>query len=125
MESGKTTRQAIGRHAEQLAEHYLTQQGLRLLERNFRCRSGEIDLIMTDNETVVFVEVRYRKHQSFGGAAASVDQRKQRRLLLAAQHYLQRSNNMERLCRFDVVAISPATDGQNNVQWISNAIESS
>ncbi len=126
MESGKTTRQAIGQHAEQLAEQYLTQRGLRLLERNYRCRGGEIDLIMTDeSEALVFVEVRYRKHQAFGGAAASVDQRKQQRLLLAANHYLQRSRAMERRCRFDVVAISPARDGQNQVQWISNAIESS
>lgn len=124
MESGKTTRQ-VGQHAEQLAEQYLIQRGLRLVERNYRCRGGEIDLIMTESDTLVFVEVRYRKHQTFGGAAASVDQRKQQRLLLAANHYLQRSKAMDRLCRFDIVAISPAMDGQNQVQWISNAIESS
>jgi putative endonuclease len=124
MESGKT-RQAIGQHAEQLAENYLNQQGLRLLQRNYRCRGGEIDLIMTDNGTLVFVEVRYRKHQAFGGAAASVDRRKQQRLLLAARHYLQQHQAANRACRFDVVAISPGANGQNAVEWISNAIETS
>ncbi len=124
MASGKT-RQAIGKHAEQLAETYLNQHGLMLLQRNYRCRGGEIDLIMTENGTLVFVEVRYRKHQMFGGAAASVDQRKQQRLLLAARHYLQHSRAENKPCRFDVVAISPGTDGQNAVEWISNAIETS
>ncbi len=122
MEIGKT-RQAIGQHAEQLAEHYLLNQGLRLQQRNYRCRGGEIDLIMLEGETLVFVEVRYRKHQGFGGAAASVDRRKQQRLRLAAQHYLQR-HPANRACRFDVIAISPTAGGQNNVQWITNAIES-
>jgi putative endonuclease len=124
MESGKT-RQAIGKYAEQLAETYLNQRGLKLLQRNYLCRGGEIDLIMTDNGTLVFVEVRYRKHQMFGGAAASVDQRKQQRLLLAARHYLQQHQAGNRPCRFDVVAISPGADGQNAVEWISNAIETS
>jgi putative endonuclease len=124
MESGKT-RQAIGKYAEQLAETYLIQRGLKLLQRNYLCRGGEIDLIMTDNGTLVFVEVRYRKHQMFGGAAASIDRRKQQRLLLAARHYLQQNQAGNRVCRFDVVAISPGTDGQNAVEWISNAIETS
>lgn len=124
MESGKT-RQAIGKHAEQLAETYLNKHGLRLLQRNYRCRGGEIDLIMTDNGTLVFVEVRYRKHQMFGGAAASVDRRKQQRLQLAARHYLQQHRAENRVCRFDVIAISPGADGQNAVEWINNAIETS
>jgi putative endonuclease len=123
MESGKT-RQVIGQHAERLAENHLQKNGLRLLLRNYRCRSGEIDLIMADRDTLVFVEVRYRKDQNFGGALASVDRRKQQRLLLAAQHYLQQSNSVSRPCRFDVVAITPGGDGQNKLQWITNAIES-
>ncbi len=123
MENGKT-RQAIGRHAEQLAEQYLQQRGMKLLQRNYRCRSGEIDLIMNDAESLVFVEVRYRTHQGFGGAVASVDRHKQQRLLRAAQHYLQRQNTSNKPCRFDVIAVSPNTDGKYTVEWISNAIES-
>lgn len=122
MENGKT-RQAIGRHAEQLAERYLQSQGLQLQQRNYRCRGGEIDLVMNEGETLVFVEVRYRKHQGFGGAAASVDYRKQQRLLLAAQHYLQKHRAENRPCRFDVVAVTPGNDGQNAIEWITNAIE--
>ncbi len=122
MESGKT-RQAIGRHAEQLAEHYLQQHGLLTRQRNYRCRGGEIDLIMSDGETLVFIEVRYRKHQGFGGAAASVDRHKQQRLLLAAQHYLQKQHAANQPCRFDVVAITPGNNGQNAIEWITNAIE--
>lgn len=122
MECGKT-RQAIGRHAEQYAEKYLHQQGLQLLQRNYRCRGGEIDLIMTDDETLVFVEVRYRRHQGFGGAAASVDRYKQQRLLVAAQHYLQKHHAGNHPCRFDVVAVMPGKNGQNAIEWITNAIE--
>lgn len=122
MENGKT-RTEIGRHSEQYAEHYLKQQGLRLLERNYRCRGGEIDLVMQDNRTLVFVEVRYRKHLSFGGAAASVDWRKQQRLVHAAEHYLQRQRTGDRPCRFDVIAITPGDDGTPQLQWIQNAIE--
>lgn len=113
----------IGRKAEQHAERYLSQNGLQLLERNYRCRGGEIDLVMSEGQTLVFIEVRYRSHQSFGGAAASVDRHKQQRLLLAAQHYLQQQRSADRPCRFDVVAIDPGKDGTPSLQWIKNAIE--
>ncbi len=113
----------IGRQAEHHAERYLSQNGLRLLERNYRCRGGEIDLVMSEGQTLVFIEVRYRTHQSFGGAAASVDRRKQQRLIQAAQHYLQRQRSMDEPCRFDVVAIAPGKDGNPSLQWIKNAIE--
>ena len=77
-----------GRDAEKRAAKWLTGQGLSIVERNFHCRQGEIDLILLDQETLVFTEVRWRKHQSYGGALASVDQHKQRRLINAAQHFL-------------------------------------
>jgi putative endonuclease len=80
-----------GQQAEQQAAEFLTQQGLTPLQRNYRCRSGEIDLIMRGREGLVFVEVRFRRHMSFGGAAASVDRNKQQKLLRAAQHYLQQN----------------------------------
>ncbi|MFX7820786.1 YraN family protein, partial [Acinetobacter baumannii] len=76
---------------EDAALVYLQQQGLRLLERNWRCKAGEIDLIMQDDATLVFVEVRRRKNDRFGGAAASVTWHKQQKLIRAAQWYLQQA----------------------------------
>lgn len=112
-----------GQHAEQAAADYLKKQGLSLVERNYRCRSGEIDLIMTDDTYLVFVEVRYRKHSGYGGAAASVDRRKQHKLLRAAQQWLQQRHAHNRLCRFDVVAVTPGSDGSLCCNWITNAFE--
>ncbi|MGM0594978.1 MAG: YraN family protein [Pseudomonadota bacterium] len=118
-----SSRSETGREAEQLAEKYLCKRGLRLERRNYRCRGGELDLIMHEGQTLVFVEVRYRKHQRFGGALASVDRHKQQRLLHAARHYLQRTGNDNRPCRIDVVAIAPGRWGRHSVQWVKNAIE--
>jgi len=112
-----------GQHAEQQAAEFLQQQGLKPLERNYRCRSGEIDLIMQEPEGLVFVEVRFRRHTHFGGAAASVDRNKQQKLLRAAQHYLQQKNAFDRPCRFDVVAVTPGRDGTPEFEWIKNAFE--
>ncbi|MCW8829513.1 MAG: YraN family protein [Gammaproteobacteria bacterium] len=117
------TRTEIGQQAELLAAEYLSNNGLRLIERNYRCRGGEIDLVMEDGMGLVFVEVRYRKHQAFGGAAASVDRHKQQRLIRAAQYYLQRKHCADRPCRFDVIAVSPGPQGKPALQWIRNAIE--
>lgn len=117
MPAHATARQAIGAAAEDAALVYLSRQGLALVERNFRCRGGEIDLVMREGETLVFVEVRRRASARFGGAAASIDAGKRARLAIAAQTYLQRYR-MPPACRFDVVAI----DG-DAVSWIRNAIE--
>lgn len=108
--------QAIGRDAESRAQTALTRHGLRPVARNYRCRGGEIDLIMRDGEIVVFVEVRYRSRDDFGGAIASVDQRKQQRLILAARHYLATSG-WTGPCRFDVVGL----DGRHEAMWIRDA----
>jgi putative endonuclease len=86
------------------------------MESNFRCRFGEIDLIMHDGATLVFVEVRLRSNQKFGGAAASVTSAKQGRITRAAQIYLQQQSR-EMACRFDVVLL----DGERNIEWIKNA----
>lgn len=114
----RTARQLTGQLGEDAALAYLLQQGLRLLERNFLCKGGEIDLVMQDGETLVFVEVRKRANQQHGGAAASVTPAKQKRLILAAQIFLQRYR-MPPACRFDVIAID-ATE----MNWLKNAIES-
>jgi putative endonuclease len=109
--------QRIGDAAEERALQFLKTQGLTLLQRNFRCRGGEIDLIMQEQATLVFVEVRQRSSRSHGGALASVTPAKQKRLLIAAQLYLQRYQSVP-ACRFDVVAY----DGLQR-QWVKNAIE--
>lgn len=118
-----TQRRHFGNHQEQLAARYLQSCGLRRVCSNYQCRLGEIDLIMRDGETLVFVEVRYRRHFHYGGAAASVGRGKQRRLWRCAQHYLLARGLGNRLpCRFDVLAISPPGEGCEPVfHWIRDA----
>jgi putative endonuclease len=95
----------VGDAMERLAEDYLRRHRLQPVARNHRCRFGEIDLVMRDGATLVFVEVRYRSSDRFGTAAETVDRRKQRRLTAAASHYLQ-GHPTVLPCRFDVVAVS-------------------
>ncbi|MDO8787135.1 MAG: YraN family protein [Sulfuritalea sp.] len=111
------TRQAKGAAAEQLAADYLVRQGLSVIERNFRVKGGEIDLICRDGTSTVFVEVRLRSRGDFGGAAASITATKQGRLILAARHWLLRHG--EGPCRFDCVLF----DGPDtrNIEWLRNA----
>nr|WP_198982043.1 YraN family protein [Herbaspirillum sp. ASV7] len=113
----RTARQQTGDAAEDAALTHLLGQGLQLVQRNFRCRGGEIDLIMREGSTVVFVEVRARASGSHGGAAASITPAKQRRLILAAQTWLQAQPGTPP-CRFDVVALEGG-----RMQWLRNAIE--
>jgi len=116
-----------GQQAENIALQHLQQQGLRLITRNYRCQRGEIDLIMKHRDSIVFVEVRYRRNQRFGGAGASVDQRKQDKLIVSALHYLQENRQATRLpARFDVVAIharSQMAATEHDIQWIQDAFQ--
>lgn len=105
-----------GAAAEGLAANHLRQHGLSILERNFRCRFGEIDLIARDGEAIVFVEVRMRGRSDFGGAAESITAAKRERLRKAARHYLARERRLPR-CRFDAVLVS--ADGK--IEWIRDA----
>ncbi len=109
-----------GARAEQWVMRYLQQQGLQLLAQNYRCRFGEIDLIMQDGATLVFVEVRLRRHAAFGGAAASIDALKQQRIIHTAQHYLASLARMPP-CRFDAVLMDDAEG--HNLQWLKNAFD--
>ena len=113
----RTAKQITGQAGEDAALEHLQKNGLQLVERNFRCKAGEIDLIMQERGTLVFVEVRKRGDTRFGGAAASVTWQKQRRLIRTAQFYLLRFRDPPP-CRFDVVAFDA---GQ--VEWLKNAIE--
>ena len=117
------TAQTIGKAAEQQALSYLAQQGLELLQCNYRCRRGEIDLIMQHQNTLVFVEVRKRGSRHFGSAQESVTAQKQQRLLYAAQHYLAcHANTANQPCRFDVIAIN-GKQQEEKIQWIQNAFQ--
>jgi putative endonuclease len=111
----RTARQIQGQDAEDEALAHLKQNGLALIERNFRCKGGEIDLVMQQHDTLVFVEVRKRADQRHGGAAASVTAAKQGRLIIAAQVYLQRYKDSPP-CRFDVIAIDGGV-----LTWLENA----
>lgn len=107
---------------ENVACIYLKKQGLRLLLRNYRCKMGEIDLIMQDKDQLVFVEVRYRKTTSYGSSAESIDYKKQIKLLRTAEFYLLTTKMHFRLVRFDIIAIQHQ-ENHYTIQWIKNAIE--
>ncbi|MDX2456067.1 MAG: YraN family protein [Gammaproteobacteria bacterium] len=110
---------ARGKDAENRACRYLQARGLQLLHRNYRSKGGEIDLILQDTDSLVFVEVRYRQQPGFGSAAESVDWRKQSKLIACARHFLQAHPDTARQpCRFDVISISGSS---NNIEWIQNA----
>lgn len=110
-----------GKDAEARACRHLQAQGLQLVQRNYHSRRGEIDLVMQDKDSLVFVEVRYRRQSRFGSAAESVNRHKQSKLLACANHYIQAHPELARqACRFDVVSI----DGNmNSIDWIKNAFD--
>lgn len=107
-----------GAAAEQQAAAYLQQNGLLLVESNFSCRYGEVDLVMKDGAVLVFVEVRLRASSIYGGAAASITTTKQSKIIKAAQFYLQ-DLKVQPPCRFDAVLL----DSSGQLQWIKHAFE--
>lgn len=117
----KHYRKEAGERGEQRALAHLQAAGLKLQLRNYRCASGEIDLVMLDGRTLVLIEVRYRRDQEFGGAAASVDARKQQRLVRAAQHLLLMHPELRRYpARFDLVALD-GSDIAPCINWLKDA----
>jgi putative endonuclease len=115
-------RHAIGKAGEDAAVQYLRRQGYHIVERNYRCRFGEIDLIARDGMTLAFIEVKTRRSQSLGPAAASVTLEKQRHLIKAAQLYLTQTGQTRALCRFDVVTID-LNAPTARIQLIRNAFQ--
>jgi len=107
-----------GAAAEQAAYIFLIAQGLKPVCRNFRCQYGELDLVMTEGETLVIVEVRFRRSEAFGGAVASVTAKKRAKIIAATQCYLA-TYSVKSAVRFDVIAIS----GQTGLRWIKNAFQ--
>ena len=120
----------LGAQIEDLVCNYLQKQKLKLITRNYRCRLGEIDLIMHDQATLVFIEVRYRQHSNFGSSLESVDLIKQKKIIKTAEYYLLSQQLFEKIaCRFDVVAVKSMPEKLSNiskldsaqVEWIKNA----
>jgi putative endonuclease len=109
-----------GQKAEDLAEAFLHNKGLVTQEKNFRCKLGEIDLIMRDKDVLVFIEVRLRSNPFFTNAAESVDKQKQRKVMNTASYYLQQHKLMDKIaCRFDVIAVQHNAIQDSN--WIKDA----
>ena len=106
--------------AELMARDYLESRGLRTRTMNYSCRSGEIDVIMEEKDTLVFVEVRYRRSVHFGAPKETIDGNKRRRLIKAGQHYLHTSHNTAKACRFDVVTLTGDLR-EPQIEWICNA----
>jgi len=114
-----------GLAAEQLAADYLQARGLVLLERNLRCKAGEIDLVCLEGAVLAIVEVRQRVRTDFGGALSSVTWRKQRKLIRAARYFLQRRPHWQtHRMRFDVLALEGLPDGAHRIVWIKDAFRS-
>jgi len=109
-----------GDAAERVAAAYLAREGLQLIESNYRSRFGEIDLVLRDGETIVFAEVRLRASDRFGGAAYSVDRRKQMRIIAAARRWLLGKKDAP--CRFDVVLMDRLDPSR--IEWIRDAFSS-
>lgn len=125
MAEAREGRRKQGDEAEEAAARYLAAKGLRIAQRNFYCRGGEIDIVAWDGVTLVFVEVRYRGSGSLESPMESVTTRKQQRLIHAAAIYLQRQRQWQAPCRFDVIAITPGRVRRYRAQWIKNAFDAS
>ncbi len=107
---------------EDLARDYLIKQGLELLQSNYRCRFGEIDLIMLDRDVICFVEVKFRRSLAFGGAAGALSRAKQHRIIKTAQLYVAANRRFgNRALRFDAFLIQQQSNGTNDFNWIRNA----
>jgi len=113
---GKTSKE-IGDIGESKARSFLEDNGAKIIESNFTCKTGEIDIIAISDDTLLFVEVKYRKNNNFGDAAEMVTARKQKKIILTAQWYLQKHSRLaNKACRFDVISIH-----QNEINWIQDA----
>lgn len=119
----RPSRKLFGDKVEKQAELWLGRQGLILVNRNYYCRLGEIDIIMEDSAYLVFIEVRYRKQTHYGSPAETVTRRKQQKIRLTAEHFLlSHSQHYKKNCRFDVIAAQPGSSSDKlSFNWIRNA----
>ncbi|WP_298594989.1 YraN family protein [uncultured Mitsuokella sp.] len=114
----------LGNQGEALAANYLIQHGYAILAQNYRIRSAELDLVVKDGNTIAFVEVKTRRNMHFGSGAEAVNYRKQKKIIQAAQYFLQRWNLEGRPCRFDVIEIYKDTNQLYRIHHLKNAFES-
>lgn len=114
---------SIGAHWENIAANYLISQGISIIDKNYHCLSGELDLIALDQETLVFVEVRYRSTKSWASASESITIGKQRKIIQTAQHYLfKHPKEDNRNCRFDVISIQ-GDKKKPHLSWFKDAFQ--
>jgi len=116
-------RRRLGQEGESAAEAYLRQKGYRIVARNLRLSVGELDVVAEDGQVLVFVEVKARRTDAFGGAIHAVHQRKQEKLIRLAAQYLARHHIKDRLCRFDVVLLQGTDTVGSQIEHIQNAFE--
>jgi len=119
----KLSKKPFGEEIEKRATQWLKKQGLQLISKNYLCHRGEIDIIMDDNNFLVFIEVRYRKQSNYGSPAETVTPIKQKKIRLAAEHFLQcHPQHQRKYCRFDVIAAQPGYGSDKlDFNWIKNA----
>ena len=113
----------IGNHGEELAAAFLERNGFTIVERNFRCKGGEVDIVARDGKTLVFVEVKSRKTLSYGVPQLAVTPFKQRQISKAALTWLAKNHQHDKPARFDVIAILLSSDYQHQIEHIKNAFE--
>ena len=116
-------RQLLGQQGESSAAHFLKSKGYEIIEKNYRCTYGEIDLIVRDNEIIVFVEVKTRSSKAFGGPAAAVNYRKQNQISKVAQHFLVDKKLGDVDARFDVVSIVAKNGKPLQIEHLTDAFE--
>jgi putative endonuclease len=116
-------RKLFGQAGESAAEQYLRRKGYRIVARNLRSPVGELDLVAEDGQVLVFIEVKARRTDTFGGAIHAVHERKQKKLIQLAAQYLARHHIKNRLCRFDVVLLQGTDAAASQVEHIQNAFE--
>ncbi len=114
-------RQSLGAEGEQLAQAYLSGLGLKVLAKNFRCRQGELDLVLADRGQIVFVEVRTKSSLSFGSGLESITAKKRTKLRQVAQHYLAANRLLDADVRFDIVAIYKLPSGKAQIEHVKGA----
>lgn len=122
MDRSGETKIGVGKHGEELAVRHLADAGYRIIERNYRCLLGEIDVVAKDGETLVFVEVKSRRGGGFGDPQEAVDSRKQEKISKIAQYYLKEKRLQNVRARFDVVAVR-IMPGGSRIKVIQNAFE--
>ncbi len=115
--------QFLGQNGEKLATLFLQQKDYRIIIRNYKCKIGEIDIIASDGETLVFIEVKTRSSHSFGSPAMAVTAKKQRQISRTAENYLAQNHLFDAPARFDVIGITLPADGKTEIDHIENAFE--